>query len=91
MAGTWSKHAVAWALGVALMPGLVGHGAPAAPQSLTEANYAEVRRHVELRPGDLNFQQVDWRSSVYDGVAQAQREDKPLVLWLYFGDPRGGC
>jgi hypothetical protein len=63
----------------------------AAPERLTDQNYAEVRKHVELRPGDLRFQQVDWRDRVLDGVVQAQKEDKPLVLWLYFGDPRSNC
>lgn len=63
----------------------------AAPERLTDQSYPEVRKHVELRPGDLRFQQVDWRDRVLDGVVQAQKEDKPLVLWLYFGDPRGNC
>ena len=63
----------------------------AAPERLSDQNYAEVRKHVELRPGDLRFQQVDWRDRVLDGVVQAQKEDKPLVLWLYFGDPRSNC
>lgn len=61
------------------------------PDRLTDENYASVRKHVDLRPGDLRFQQIDWQERFYDGVARAQKEDKPLLLWLYFGDPRGNC
>jgi hypothetical protein len=68
-----------------------GAAAQVAPERLTDANYAAVRKHVDLRPGDLAFQQVDWNDTLFDGVRQAQKEDRPIVLWLYFGDPRGGC
>lgn len=61
------------------------------PHRLTEENYAAVRKHVELRPGDLRFQQIDWHERFFDGLVRAQKEDKPLLLWLYFGDPRGNC
>ncbi|MCC2667658.1 MAG: hypothetical protein K0Q72_129 [Armatimonadetes bacterium] len=76
---------------VPLLLAQAGLALAAAPERLTDQNYAEVRKHVELRPGDLRFQQVDWNERVLDGVVQAQKEDKPLVLWLYFGDPRGNC
>lgn len=63
----------------------------AAPARLTDESYAEVRKHVELKAEDLRFQQVDWHDSVIKGVQHARKEDKPLLLWLYFGDPRGNC
>jgi hypothetical protein len=63
----------------------------APPSRLSDESYAEVRKHVELKAEDLRFQQVDWHDSVIKGVQQAQKEDKPLLLWLYFGDPRGNC
>ena len=46
---------------------------------------------VRLRPGDLQFQAVDWHSTAYEGIRESQRTDKPLLLWLYFGGPRGAC
>jgi hypothetical protein len=88
---------LAGGLGLAIHGGAV---APAAetperdarpPGQLSRDNYGSTRAYVDLRPNDLNFQQIEWHGSVYDGLAAGQREDKPLVLWLYFGDPRGGC
>jgi hypothetical protein len=62
-----------------------------APARLTAQNYDAVRAHVRPRPSDLNFQKIPWFDSLFEGVVQAQREDKPLVLSLYFGDARGAC
>ncbi len=61
------------------------------PTTLTDATYARVESLVELRPGDLGFQAVDWRATAYEGLLESQRADKPLLLWLYFGGPRGAC
>lgn len=61
------------------------------PQALTDATYGRVSELVELKPGDLQFQAVDWRSTAYEGLLESQRADKPLLLWLYFGGPRGAC
>ena len=63
----------------------------AAAQTLTARNYAEVRKSIDLRPGDLAWQQIAWKASLIEGLAEAQRLDKPIFLWLYFGDPRGSC
>lgn len=68
--------------------------APLAAQTaepLTSANYGRIERAVDLRPGDLDFLRVDWKSTVFDGLVHAQRADRPIFLWFYFGDPRGGC
>lgn len=61
------------------------------PTSLTDATFAEVRRHATPTSADLAFQSMDWRSTIYDGLRAAQAEDKPLLMWMYFGDPRGHC
>lgn len=66
--------------------------APAASaQSLTAKNYAEIRKQIDLQPGDLDWQQISWKSTFLDGLIEAQKADKPIFLWLYFGDPRGSC
>ena len=74
-------------LALAASAGMAADG----PERLTDQNYAAVRQHVGLRPADLRFQQIDWHDRVLDGVVRAQREDKPLLIWFYFGDPRGNC
>jgi|GEM_PF-2177825 len=40
---------------------------------------------------DLLHRTVDWHAAVIDGVLEAQTEDKPLLLWLYFGGPLDDC
>ena len=62
-----------------------------APASLNEETFAAVRAHASPTKQDLAFQGIDWQTSVFDGLVRAQREDKPMVMWMYFGDPRGRC
>jgi hypothetical protein len=63
----------------------------AAPQALNESTFAAIRSHASPTKQDLAFQGIEWKTSVFDGLLQAQREDKPMVMWMYFGDPRGRC
>ena len=62
-----------------------------APASLSWENFDKVSEYVRLKEGDLNYQKVTWLSTVIDGQREAQKQDKPLLLWLYFGDPRANC
>ncbi|MBI3271332.1 MAG: hypothetical protein HYZ53_20215 [Planctomycetes bacterium] len=70
---------------------LASLSAIASAQTLTPRSYAEIRKQVDLRPGDLAWQAVDWKSTLFDGLVEAQRQDKPIFVWFYFGDPRGNC
>lgn len=65
--------------------------APAQAQNLTRDDYASFRKEIELRAHDLAWQRIDWKANVFDGLALAQRLDRPLFVWLFFGDPRGHC
>ncbi len=62
-----------------------------APSSLTWKNFDAVEQYLKLKPADENYQKVTWHSTVIEGQKKAQSEDKPLLLWLYFGDTRGNC
>ena len=75
-------------LGLALFLAVGGH---AGAGELTWENFEAAREEFGLGAGDLAWRKVDWKSSVFDGVREAQRTDKPVLLWLYFGDPRGRC
>jgi len=61
------------------------------PAELNESTFSAVRQHASPTPEDLAFQQLDWRNSIYEGLKDSQREDKPMIMWMYFGDPRGHC
>ncbi len=70
----------------------VAHAAPdKAPTSLSWKNFDEVSSYIRLKPGDLNYQKISWHSTVIEGQREAQKQDKPLLVWLYFGDPRANC
>ncbi|BDS07166.1 hypothetical protein NT6N_22060 [Oceaniferula spumae] len=62
-----------------------------APTELTWKNFDEVANYVRLKPADEIYQTVTWLDTVLAGHQEAQKQDKPLLLWLYFGDPRANC
>lgn len=61
------------------------------PESLSWKNFDAVSQYIRLKPNDLNYQKIKWLNTVFEGQRRAQKEDKPLLLWLYFGDPRANC
>jgi hypothetical protein len=76
---------------VLLLGALSAAHSQSAPAQLTEDTYAAVRTYAQPRTEDLLFESIGWHENLVDGANEARRQDKPLVLWLYFGDPRGGC
>jgi hypothetical protein len=61
------------------------------PTSLTPESFASVKTHAQPSTKDLAFQQIPWKTTIFDGLVESQKSGKPLLLWLYFGDPRGHC
>ena len=55
------------------------------------AEYEANKRRVDVKPGDLRWQEVSWRSGFFDGLVEAQAQDKPIFYWIYEGDPRSAC
>lgn len=62
-----------------------------APSVLNWQNFDQVKAYASPKSEDLGFYQIDWKSTVAQGVNAAREQDKPIVLWLFFGDPRGSC
>jgi len=61
------------------------------PANLDWQTFTQIKTHASLKPSDLVFQSLDWRTRIFDGVVDGQKQDKPILMWLYFGDPRGHC
>ena len=61
------------------------------PKGLTPDNFEAIKARVNVTPGDLAWQKVRWRSGFFEGLMEAQAEDKPLFFWFYGGDPTGNC
>jgi hypothetical protein len=69
----------AWAL-------LVAAAAPPT-ERLNERTYATWRDHIRPRPAELRWQEVPWRATLWDAVVEAQRQEKPILLWAMNGHP----
>lgn len=65
--------------------------AQGAPAALDASTFKRVHAYAAPSEKDLSFQSLDWKPSVFEGLQAAQRADKPILLWQYFGDPRGHC
>ena len=61
------------------------------PKTLTLENFDQIKAYASPRENDLSWQRIDWHNTVAKGVNKAREVDKPIVMWLYFGDPRGSC
>ncbi|KAF0246804.1 MAG: hypothetical protein FD180_334 [Planctomycetota bacterium] len=56
-------------------------------QELTDSSYAAIRDHVLPSADELRWTAVDWRASFWDAVVEAQKADKPILLWAMNGHP----
>ena len=65
--------------------------AQSAPDSLDWNSYNEVKTLVAPRKDDFVFKRVKWTHDLPSAITKASEADKPLLLWLYFGNPQGNC
>jgi hypothetical protein len=61
------------------------------PASLNWQTFESIKAHASLQGNDTIFQSLNWRTRIFDGLVDGQKADKPVLMWLYFGDPRGHC
>jgi hypothetical protein len=74
------------ATALALFPGLlaaIGDG------TLRGRSLEEWRALIEPRPAELAYAGIPWLPSFHDGLLEAQREERPLLLWTMNGHPLG--
>lgn len=61
------------------------------PSQLNWQTFEHIKAHASLQGNDSVFQSLDWRTRIFDGLIAGSKADKPVLLWMYFGDPRGHC
>jgi hypothetical protein len=66
---------------------LVLGAAPAVPHELNDRTYTLWRDHIRPKPAELSWQKIPWRSTFWDAVLEAQRQEKPILLWAMNGHP----
>lgn len=53
------------------------------------AEYAKWRDHVLPNPSEQSYRKIPWRASVLQGIVEAQKQDRPVMIVLMNGHPLG--
>jgi hypothetical protein len=61
--------------------------APAAPPELNDQTYAKWRDHISPKPEEVSWEEIPWRSTLWDAVIEAREREKPILLWAMNGHP----
>ena len=56
---------------------------------LTERSYEKLRDYVLPDAREEAWRKIDWKSTFWDAVIEAQKEEKPILLWAMNGHPLG--
>lgn len=74
-----------------LMPGLdlqaADEEALATPK--LSAENAKFRDLVVPNPSEASYRKIPWRTSILQGIVEAQKHDKPVMIYLMNGHPLG--
>ena len=57
------------------------------PAELTDQTYDQWRDHIRPTAVEKCFELVSWRTTFWDAVLEAQKQDKPILLWAMNGHP----
>jgi len=81
----------ALAVGTSLLLGTALLAADAPEPPLTAQNYEKYRDLILPGARERGWEKIPWRGSFWEGLVEAQKADKPILLWSYGGDPLGSC
>jgi hypothetical protein len=56
-------------------------------QDLTDKTYDRLRDQILPSKQESAWKAIPWRSTLWDGLLDAQKEDKPLLVWAMNGHP----
>jgi hypothetical protein len=80
------RHAAA-----ALVLVIAAGRAAAQTEKLTPENFTKYRDLIEVKKGERGWDQIAWKSTFFEALVEAQKQDRPIFFWIYEGDPRKGC
>ncbi|MCH8274167.1 MAG: hypothetical protein IH851_05195 [Armatimonadetes bacterium] len=61
----------------------------AGAQVLSDDNFDRWLAFILPKPAECRFEAIPWRTSLWSAVIDAQKEDKPILLWAMNGHPLG--
>ncbi|MED5461655.1 MAG: hypothetical protein VYC03_03480 [Pseudomonadota bacterium] len=53
------------------------------------AEGAKFRELVVPNPSEASYRKIPWRTSILQGIVEAQKHDKPVMIYLMNGHPLG--
>jgi hypothetical protein len=56
---------------------------------LNERTFAQWRDYIAPKSAETAWLEIPWKSTFWEAVVEAQREDKPILVWAMNGDPLG--
>ena len=56
---------------------------------LTEKTYPIILKVLQKLPVETHWKEIPWRPNFTDAIEDAQKEDKPILLWAMNGHPCG--
>lgn len=56
---------------------------------LGHATFDELRALVRPHPEELRWLEIPWVTDLWEGRAQAARQNRPIFLWAMNGNPLG--
>jgi hypothetical protein len=57
------------------------------PPALNQESFAQWRDYIRPTAEETRWQSIPWRTTFWDGVTQAQKEAKPILVWAMNGHP----
>lgn len=54
---------------------------------LNDQTYAQWRDHIRPKKEELSWTTIPWRPAFWSGVIEAQKQEKPLLVWAMNGHP----
>ena len=64
-------------------------GFPASAQDLKRDTFEKWHTYILPKEGEERWCAYEWRTSLWDAVIEAQKKDRPILLWSMHGHPMG--
>ena len=61
--------------------------AAAIPPALNDQTFSRWRDHIHPKPAEVGWEEVPWRATLWDAVAEARKREKPVLLCAMNGHP----
>jgi hypothetical protein len=57
------------------------------PPVLNDETFAQWRDFIRPKREELRWQEIKWRTAFWDGVVEAQKTERPMLIWAMNGHP----